>query len=112
MRVMAQLNRRERTAIIVCVGFIAATILLSFVDQFRVYRFARSLADPEYERLRYTGTIVVPTVPGQAQGQCRFTRFDNKTSELRGSEVANCFGGPAATSANDRINSLRDAFKR
>jgi hypothetical protein len=108
MRVLAQLNRRERTAIIVCIGFIAATLLLSLVDQFRVYRYARSMMDPEYQRLRYTGTIVVPNM----QGQCRYTQFDNKTSELRGSEVVDCIGGVGATSAGNRMNSLRDAFKR
>ena len=108
MRVLAQLNRRERTAIVVCIGFIAATLFLSLVDQFRVYRFARSIINPEYQRLRYTGTIIVP----QTMGQCRFTQFDNKTSELRGSEVGDCSNGTGPTSAGNRMNSLRDAFKR
>ena len=108
MRVLAQLSRRERTAIVVCLGLMVATLGLSLVDHIHVYRYARSMMDPENQRLRYTGTIVVPHV----LGQCRYTQFDNKTSELRGSEVSECLGGSLANPAGNRLDSLRDAFKR
>lgn len=109
MRILAKLNRRERTALVVCLVFIAGTLLLTYIERFPAFHLARSMMDPEYQRLRYTGTIVTPE---QAAGQCRFTEFDNKTSEFRRTEIGECYGKPGVNSPYDRINSLRDAFKR
>jgi len=109
MRILTQLNRRERIALVACLLFIAATLCLSFVEQARVFHLARSMMDPESQRIRYTGTIVVPE---QMPGLCRFVQFDNRDSESRRTELAECFGKPGINSPYDRMNSLRDAFKR
>jgi hypothetical protein len=108
MRVLAQLNRRERIAVVACLAFVTATLLLSVVEHFQLVHVARTMLDPNYQRMKYTGTIVLP---GPERGQCRFTQFDNKTSELQKSEVAECYGR-RPNSPNDRINVLRDTFKR
>jgi hypothetical protein len=109
LRVLAQLNNRERTALIICVAFIIATLALSMVDQTSLIHVTRTMIDPNYLKLRYTGTIVMPD---QSPGQCRFVQFDNKTSEIRHAELAECFSKPGVNSPYDRMNSFRDAFSR
>ena len=109
MRVLAQLNNRERTALVVCLAFITGTMLLTLAEQVPIYQIARSMMNPEYQRLRYTGTIVTPE---QVAGQCRFTIFDNKTITLQRSEVGECYSRPGVNSPYERINSLREGFKR
>lgn len=109
MRVVAQLTRRERIALIICVAFSVATLFLSFADQTSLIHISKLMIDPDYLRLRYTGTIITPD---QAPGQCRFTQYDNKTSEFRHTELAECYGKPEVSSPYGRMNSLRDAFSR
>ncbi len=109
MRVLAQLNRRERIALIVCVAFIVATLVLSIADQMALIHITRTMINPNYQQLRYTGTIVTPD---QAPGQCRFVQFDNKTSELRHAELGDCFGRPGVNSPYGRMESFRDAFSK
>jgi hypothetical protein len=109
MRIAAQLNSRERTALIFCLAFMAATMFLSFVDQNSVIHTIRSKMDPNYLQFRYTGTIVVPDQPN---GMCRFVEYDNKTSEFRNTEVADCYGRSGTNSPYSRMNSLRDTFKK
>jgi hypothetical protein len=109
LRVLAQLNHRERTALIICVAFIAATLVLSIVDHASLIHITRAMIDPSYLQLRYTGTIVTPD---QTDGMCRFVQFDNRTIELRHAEIAKCFGKSGVNSPYGRMDSLRDAFSR
>jgi len=109
MRVLAQLNNRERTTLIICAAFIAATLFLSFVDKMSLVHVTRMMIDPNYQQFRYTGTIVTPD---QADGMCRFVQFDNRTIEFRRAEVADCFAKRGINSPYGRMNSLRDAFTR
>jgi hypothetical protein len=109
MRIANHLNSRERTALVFCVAFMVATLMLSTLDQRSVLHSARSMIDPNYLDVQYTGTIVVPA---QMSGQCRYTQFNNRTIELKGSEIGECYNKSGAISPNDRMNSLRDAFKR
>ena len=108
MRISAQLNSRERTALIFCLAFMAAILLLSFLDQNSFIHTFRSTIDPN-QQLRYTGTIIYPE---QANGKCRFVQYDNRTSEFRNTEVADCYARPGIYSPNSRIDSLRNAFKK
>jgi hypothetical protein len=103
MRFLSNLSRRERIAIVVSLGFVAATILLSIVDQMLIFKTA---AMP---RERYTGTIAMPT---QNLGQCRRAQFDNKTGELGRPEMVECNGKTDVNLPTDRMNSMRDTFKR
>lgn len=109
MQVAKRLNNRERTALVFCTAFLLATMLLASVDQRSVIHSARMIIDPNYDQVRYTGTIVVPAKPS---GQCRFTEFDNKTIEFRRTEIAECLARRGVYSPFDRMNSLRDAFNR
>jgi len=109
MRISAQLNSRERTALIFCLAFMGATLLLSFVDQDSFIHTVRSTMDPNYLQFRYTGTIVIPDQPN---GMCRFVQYDNKTSEFRNTDVAECYARPGMNQPYSRMNSLRDTFKR
>jgi hypothetical protein len=109
MRILAQLNRRERIATAVCVAFIAATLLLSILDRMSLFHVARSMMDPNYQQLLYTGTIVIPD---KIPGQCRFTQYDNKTSEFRNTEIADCYSKSRINSPISRMDSLRDAFSK
>ena len=109
MRISAELNSRERTALIFCLAFMAATLLLMFVDQNSFIHTVRSTLDPNYLQFRYTGTIVIPDQP---HGKCRFVKYDNRTSEFRNTEVAECYDRPSSYSPHARINSLRETFKR
>ena len=109
MRISTELNGRERTALIFCIAFLAATLLLSFVDRNSIIHTVRSTLDPDYLQLRYTGTIVTPNQPN---GMCRFVQYDNKTSEFRNAKVAECFGRSGIYSPHSRMDSLRETFKR
>ena len=109
MRIADQLNSRERTALIICLAFIVATMLLAVVDQTSLVHTARTMMDPNYLRLRYTGTIVIPDQP---QGMCRFVQYDNKTSEFRDTEIAECLGKAGVNSPYNRFDALRDTFTR
>lgn len=109
MRILKELNGRERTALVFCVAFMLATLVLSTFDQRSILHNARSMIDPNYLDVTYTGTIVVPA---QTSGQCRFTQFNNRTIEFKGTAIAECYGKSGMNSPNDRMNSLRDAFKR
>ncbi len=109
MRVLTQLNRRERIALIVCVAFMIATLVLSFTDRTSLVHITKTIINPDYLKLRYTGTIVMPD---QSSGQCRFTKFDNKTSEIRHAELGDCFGKTKVNSPYGRMESLRDAFSK
>ncbi|HTS40602.1 MAG TPA: hypothetical protein VMH84_08700 [Xanthobacteraceae bacterium] len=107
MRFLTQLSRRERTALVICLGFIAATFLVSYAEQTSIFYYGR-FRDPEFQKRQYTGTIVIPE---QNLGQCRFTQFNNKTSEFTRSEVGDCYSRPDVNQF-DRMHSLRDAFKK
>ena len=109
MRALTQLNRRERTALVFCLAFMIATLVLSTFDQRSVLHTARSMIDPNYLDVQYTGTIVQPA---KTLGQCRFTRFNNRTIEFKPSEIGECYGRSGASSPSDRMNALRDAFRR
>lgn len=109
MRFVSQLNGRERTALLFCVAFMVATLVLSTFDQRLIVHHARSIVDPNYLDVTYTGTIVVPV---QQSGQCRFTQFNNRTIELKGSEVTECYNRSPMNAPGERMNSLRNAFKR
>ena len=109
MRISTELNSRERTALIFCLAFLAATLLLSFVDRNSIIHSVRSTLDPNYLQVRYTGTIVTPN---QSNGMCRYVQYDNRTSEFRNTEVAECFGKSGMYSPHSRMDSLRDTFKR
>jgi hypothetical protein len=109
MRIVSQLNGRERAALLFCVAFMVATLVLSTFDQRLIVHQARSLVDPNYLDVTYTGTIVVPV---QQSGQCRYTQFNNRTIELKGSEIAECYNSSPMNQPGARMNSLRDAFKR
>lgn len=107
MRIAGKLSRGEQTALIFCLAFIVATILLSLVDRHSLFHALRSKLDPEHTR--YTGTIVTPD---EVDGRCRFVQYDNRTSEFFNREVANCNARPGMNAPNERMNALRDAFKR
>jgi len=109
MRISAELNSRERTALIFCLVFMAATLLLTFIDQNSFIHTVRSTIDPNYLQLRYTGTVIIPDQPN---GQCRFIQYDNRTSEFRNTEVAECYNRPSVYSPHSRMDSLRDTFKK
>ena len=109
MRISAELSSRERTALIFCLAFMAATLLLLFIDQNSFIHTLRSTIDPNYLQLRYTGTIITPD---QSKGMCRFVQFDNKTSEFRNTEFAECYNRPSSYSPHSRMDSLRDTFKK
>ncbi len=108
MRLSTELNNRERTALIFCLAFMAATLLLTIVDQNSFIHTVRSTLDPNYLQFRYTGTIITPD---QSKGMCRYVQYDNKTSEFRNTEFAECYNRPKY-SPHARIDSLRDTFKR
>jgi|DewCreStandDraft_4_1066084.scaffolds.fasta_scaffold08861_4 hypothetical protein len=107
MRIAGKLSRREQTALIFCLAFLAATILLSLADRNSLLHRLRGTVDSQHTR--YTGTIVTPD---EVDGRCRFTLYDNRTSEFLNREVANCSARPGMNAPNERINALRDAFKR
>jgi hypothetical protein len=107
MRIAGKLSRREQTALIFCLAFIVATIMLSFADKNSLFHALRSTFESEHKR--YTGTIVTPD---EVDGRCRFVQYDNRTSEFRNREVANCNSKPGMNAPNERMNALRDAFKR
>jgi len=109
MRAIAKLNSRERAGLIFCLAFIAATLLLSLLDKSSMYHALRSTLDPNYLQFRYTGTIVTPD---QVSGMCRFVQYDNKTSEFKNSELAECYSKPSVNTPHSRIDSLRDTFKK
>ena len=109
MRISTGLNSRERTALIFCLAFLAATLLLTFVDQHSFIHAVRSTMDPNYLQFRYNGTVVIPDQPN---GMCRFIMYDNKTSEFRNTEVAECYNRPSMYSPHARIESLRETFKK
>jgi hypothetical protein len=109
MHVSTHLNSRERTALIFCLAFMAATLILAFVDQNSFIHSVRSTMDPNYQQYRYTGTIVTP---GQTNGMCRFVQYDNKTSEFRNAEVAECNARLGVYSPHSRMDSLRDTFRK
>jgi hypothetical protein len=109
MRVLAQLNNRERVALIVCATFIVATVVLTFIDRTSLIHATRLMIDPNYQQLRYTGTIVTPD---HSPGMCRFVQYDNRTSEFRNTEIAECFGRSGGNSPFARLNSLRESFKK
>ena len=109
MRIRTRLSSRERTALIFCLAFISATFVLSFYDDTSFIHAIRATMDPNYQQLRYTGTIVIPE---QTYGMCRFVQYDNKTSEFRNTEVGECYGRSGVNSPYSRMNSLRDTFKR
>jgi hypothetical protein len=109
VRIAARLNSREQTALIFCLAFMGATLLLSFVDQNSFIHSVGSTMDPNYLQFRYTGTIVIPDQPN---GMCRFVQYDNKTSEFRNTDVAECYAKPGVNSPYSRMNSLRDTFKK
>ena len=109
MSIAKQLTGRERTALVFCVAFMMATLVLSTFDQRSIVHTVRSSIDPNYQDVRYTGTIVQPA---RASGQCRFTQFDNRTIEFMGSGIGDCFNNRNPYSPNERLNSLRDAFKK
>ena len=109
MRILAQLNYRERMALIICMAFIIATLVLSIVDRTSLFHVTRMMIDPNYQQLRYTGTIVTRE---QAAGMCRFVQFDNRTSEIRHAEIAECYTDRGVNSPFSRMISLRDAFTK
>ena len=109
MRISNELSGRERTALIFCLAFMAATLLLTFVDQNSFIHSVRSTIDPNYLQLRYTGTVIIPD---QSKGMCRFSQYDNRTSEFRNTEVAECYNRPSSYSPHSRMDSLRDTFKK
>jgi hypothetical protein len=107
MRIVSKLNRREQTALIFCLAFIAATIMLAYVDKNSLFHALRTKFETQHQQ--YTGTIVTPD---EVDGRCRFVQYDNRTSEFRNREVANCNSKPGMNAPTDRMNALRDAFKR
>ena len=109
MRVAAQLNHRERGALVFCLAFIIATLLLSFVDRNSFIHTARSMLNPNYLQVNYTGTIVTPQPDSS---MCRFVEYDNRTSEFRNTEVADCLRKSGGTAPFARMDALRDTFKR
>ena len=109
MRFVGQLNSRERTVLLFCVAFMLATLLLSTFDQRVIVHHARSIIDPNYLDVTYTGTIVVPV---RQSGQCRYTQFNNRTIELKGTEIAECYNPSPMNQPGERMNSLRNAFNR
>ena len=109
MRISNELSGRERTALIFCLAFMGATLLLTFVDQNSFIHTVRSTIDPNYLQLRYTGTVITPD---QSKGMCRFSQYDNRTSEFRNTEVAECYNRPSSYSPHSRMDSLRDTFKK
>jgi hypothetical protein len=108
MRIVSELNGRERTALLFCVAFMLATLVLATFDQRSIIHHARTMIDPNYLDVTYTGTIVQPA---QQSGQCRYTQFNNRTIEFKGTAIAECYGR-STVSPTDRMNSLRDAFKK
>jgi hypothetical protein len=110
VRVVAKLSRREQTALIFCLAFIAATFLLSMIDQNSLFHAVRNRLDPNLLRNGYTGTIVTPE---QAAGMCRFVQYDNRTSEFTNTEFGECLSRRFnVNSPNARMNALRDTFKK
>jgi hypothetical protein len=109
MRIRPRLSHRERNALVFGVAFMAATLFLSFVDQNSFIHTARMMIDPNYLQVNYTGTIVTPA---PTSGMCRFVEYDNKTSEFRNTEIANCLRKSGPISPNSRMDALRDTFKR
>jgi hypothetical protein len=109
VRVLGKLNGRERVALVFCLAFMLATLVLSSFDQRTVVHTARTMIDPNYLDVQYTGTIVQPA---KTVGQCRFTQFNNRTIEFRPSEFGECYRTLGAMTPHDRMNSLRDAFKK
>ena len=109
MRTRVRFTQRERNAFVLCVAFIGATLLLSLVDQNSIIHSARSIIDPNYLDVRYTGTIVTPSL---SSGICRFVQYDNKTSEFRNTEFAECLRNSGRTSPYARMEALRDTFKK
>jgi len=103
------LTSRERTALVFCVAFMIATLVLSTLDQRSIVHTVRSSINPNYLDLRYTGTIVQPA---KASGQCKYTQFNNRTIEFIGSEINDCLNNRNPYSPSERMNSLRDAFKK
>ena len=109
MRVLTQLNNRERIALAICAVFIVATLLLTLIDRTSLVHATRTIINPNYLQLRYTGNIVVPD---DNPGMCRFSKYDNRTSELRHTEIAECYDKSKENSPNARLNSLRETFKK
>jgi len=109
MRFVSHLTGRERTALLFCVAFMVATLVLSTFDQRVIMHQARSIVDPNYLDVTYTGTIVVPT---PQSGQCRYTQFNNRTIELKGSALAECYRSSPLNQPGERMNSLRNAFNK
>src|SRR4029077_14734996 len=109
MRITEQLNSGERTALIMCVAFIVATLLLAMVDRTTLIHTARMMMDPNYLQVRYTGTIVIPDQPS---GMCRFVQYDNRTSGFGNTEIAECYAKRGINSPGNRIDALRDTFRR
>ena len=109
MQVPAHLNQRERTGLIFCVAFMVATLFLSFVDQNSFIHTARSIINPNYLQINYTGTIVTPQPDSSL---CRFVEYDNKTSEFRNTEIDDCLRKSRGTAPFARMDSLRDTFRR
>jgi hypothetical protein len=107
MRRLTKLSQRDKTALIFCFAFIAATIVLAYLDKNSLFHAIGAKLD--LQRAQYTGTIVMPD---EVDGRCRFVQYDNRTSEFGNREVADCFKKPGINAPNDRMNALRDAFKR
>ena len=109
MRFVSHLTGRERTALLFCVAFMIATLVLSTFDQRVIMHHARSIVDPNYLDVTYTGTIVIPV---EQSGQCRYTQFNNRTIELKGSALAECYRSSPLNQPGERMNSLRNAFNK
>src|SRR5260221_11051365 len=101
MRITAELNSRERTALIFCLAFMAATLLLTFVDQNSFIHTVRSTIDHNYLQLRYTGTVIIPD---QSKGMCPFSQYNNRTKEFRKTEEAEYYTRPNSYSLNSRMD--------
>ena len=119
MRVLTQLNRGERTALIFCVALFFAILFLSIANRTTLIHIAKTLIDPNNQQLHYVGAIVIPD---QASGLCRFVQYDNKSGETRSTELAECPGKLGVDSpsnrmntqstfdASNRVNTVRDNF--
>jgi hypothetical protein len=107
LRVLTQLNPRERTALIVCLVVFVAILFLSIANQTKLIHITKSWIDPDYQQHSYFGAIVIPD---QVSGRCRFVQYDNKSGETRSTELSECPGKVGVDSLNNRMNAVQDNF--
>ena len=109
LRVLTQMNPRDRTALIICVAVFATILFLSVANQTKLIHITKSWINPDYQRDSYVGAIVIPD---RASGQCRFVRYDNKSSETGRTELTECPGKLRVDSLNNRMDAVQDNFQK